>query len=53
MKHGEKAELARLNNIGIYEYVSRDEVMQDSSGKVVKVKWVPGDEGSDEQRKVR
>ena len=42
----EKAELKRFQDMGVYEYISRAEAMNDPEGKFVKVKWVRINKGT-------
>ena len=43
---GERAELSRFKEMGVYEYVSRETAMNDPEGQFVKVKWVRTNKGS-------
>lgn len=43
---GERAELRRFEEMGVYEYVSREAAVNDPEGKFVKVKWVRTNKGS-------
>jgi hypothetical protein len=46
VEEGEKAELQRFRDMNVYEYVSRDQAINDEGGKFVKVKWVRVNKGT-------
>lgn len=53
MEIGEKADLERSKKMGVYEYVSRSEAMQDFTGKTVKAKLARVSKGSEKHPEVR
>ena len=46
VEEGEKVELQRFRDMKVYEYVSRDQAINDEGGKFVKVKWVRVNKGT-------
>ena len=43
---GEQAEMKRFQEMGVYDYASREQAMNDIEGKFVKVKWVRTNKGT-------
>ena len=50
---GEQAEMNRFKVMGVYDYASRQEALQDIEGKFVKVKWVRTNKGTKHQQVVK
>ena len=49
----EDAELARFKDMQVYQYVERDEAMNDQEGVFVKTKWVRTNKGTTQDPKVK
>ena len=49
----EKAELARFQQMGVYEYVTRSEALNDPEGIFVNVKWVRTNKGTYEDPNIK
>jgi hypothetical protein len=53
VEEGEKAELQRFRDMNVYEYVPRDQAINDEGGKFVKVKWVRVNKGTTQKPLVK
>ena len=50
---GEKDEMDRFARMNVYQYVSRDQAIEDREGKFIKVKWVRINKGTSQNPRVR